>query len=123
MNSNYLLFLDDDRMPEDCIDWMPSRIGSAPAAIYLVNDWVIVRSYAEFVKQITEHGLPEVISFDHDLADGIGDDEKTGFTCVKWLVEYCIEHNLDFPFYEIHSQNNVGPENMESYIKNFKKHR
>jgi hypothetical protein len=78
------------------------------------------------------HGVPDVISFDHDLGDehyaecentpGILDTaeseiekhyskftEKTGYDCTKWLIEHkhlpqtCI----------VHSMNPVGKKNIE----------
>jgi hypothetical protein len=53
--------------------------------------------------------LPDVISFDHDLGDfqalhssgyiegELPAEEKTGMDCAKWLVDYCINHNLNCP--------------------------
>ncbi len=58
----YNLFLDDMRIPEAVFKY----IGDDR---YINNDWVIVRSYNEFTKHIRKHGIPETISFDHDLAD------------------------------------------------------
>lgn len=57
---SYNLFLDDIRNPSDCIHYMYTPI-------YTSVDWVIVRNYNEFVKTIEEKGLPEIVSFDHDL--------------------------------------------------------
>ena len=92
----YKLYLDDLRVPIQSYPLMNN------------SDWRIVRSYDEFVKTISSDGLPNIISFDHDLAfehyrqsmydpdkhytnyytDGTF-KEKTGFECAKWLVEYC----------------------------------
>lgn len=71
------------------------------------SDWVVVRSYDEFVEKVRELGLEniEVISLDHDLGDTAMSEyfnnvspnytldysnieEKTGMDCVKWLVNY-----------------------------------
>jgi hypothetical protein len=116
----YKLYLDDIRVPTD--------------SYKTTNDgWVVVRNYAEFVVEIVENGLPEVVSFDHDLEpdtiEGNPMDLKnckiiyarTGFDCVKWLVEYCINTNAKLPECLIHSANPVGAENMLSYITSFKK--
>ena len=46
--------------------------------------------------------------------------EKTGMDCAKWLVEYCINNNLKFPDYEVHSMNVIGKMNIKSYIESFK---
>ena len=42
------LFLDDIRKPPDV-------------------DWFIVRNYNQFIDWIDKNGLPDIISFDHDL--------------------------------------------------------
>lgn len=55
------LFLDDLRLPShvwrDTID--PDYEDD--------RSWVIVRSYSAFVSWIMENGLPNLVSFDHDL--------------------------------------------------------
>ena len=73
-----------------------------------------VYNYVDFVKYITQNGLPDFISFDHDL----GEDES-GYDCAKYLVEYSIEHNLPLPKFSVHSQNPVGKENIERLLNNF----
>ena len=56
------LFLDDVRVPYDVF-----RMNINP--LYENDsDWVIVRSYYEFVNYIEKFGLPMYISFDHDLS-------------------------------------------------------
>lgn len=131
----YNLFLDDERIPRN-VTW-----------VHLPNlDWIIVRNYDEFVKHIVSFGLPETVSFDHDLADEhykhmitdnslnghtafVDDDlgglnvtfdygaEKTGYDCAKWLVDFCIERSLKFPPYTVHSMNPVGAERIRQYIE------
>lgn len=76
-----------------------------------------VYDYEEFVAFIMQNGLPEFISFDHDL--GLG---KTGFDCAKWLVEFCIDNDLKLPEFFVHSQNPVGKENIEGLLNNFRKY-
>jgi len=70
-------------------------------------EWVVVRSYDEFVEKVRELGFEniEVISLDHDLGDTAMSEyfnnvspnytldysnieEKTGMDCTKWLVDY-----------------------------------
>ena len=74
-------------------------------------DWVVVRSYDEFVEKVRELGFEniEVISLDHDLGDTAmkeyfnnvspnytldysNIEEKTGMDCAKWLVDYYYDH-------------------------------
>lgn len=75
-----------------------------------------VRSYAEFVTYIKTHGLPDFISFDHDL--GL---QENGFDCAKWLVNYCLDNRKKMPDFAVHSQNPVGKKNIESLLNNFRK--
>jgi hypothetical protein len=56
------LFLDDIRHPNDVYTYTQQTI-------FLHKNWEIVRNYMEFVQWITINGLPDFISFDHDLAD------------------------------------------------------
>lgn len=128
----YNLFLDDIRFPEKVFDYTGDKM-------YLTPDWVIVRSYDEFVKYVTENGLPETVSFDHDLADehyhrdmykGVAEyskhyesfKEKTGYDCVKWMVDYCINNEKPFPNWYLHTMNPVGKANMEGYIRSYLRH-
>jgi hypothetical protein len=93
------LFLDDERFP----------IG---------DDWNIVRSYEEAVEFVLKNGLPDVISFDHDLGT-----EKTGYDFAKWLVEYIMDNDLPVFHFFVHSQNPVGKRNIEEYLNGFFSHR
>lgn len=103
--SQEILYLDDIRHPK-----------------YL-HEYTIVRSYDEAIAYIEEHGIPQSISFDHDL----GEDDKgnilpTGYDFAKWLVEmdmdgkYTIPEDFEF---NVHSANPVGKENIESYLNNY----
>lgn len=124
----YNLFLDDD----------PERIPHKLAWIELpLVEWTIVRNYKQFVETILQKGLPQRVSFDHDLADehyaeylsSVRDGkfsyknvkEKTGYHCCKWLIEYCLKKSLSFPEYYIHTQNPIGRANIQSLIDSYKK--
>lgn len=127
----YNLFLDDVRNPKRSMDYTKN-------GIYFNLEWEIVRSYDTFVKFITENGLPELVSFDHDLAEAHYHEsmyeggkiymkyletisEKTGMDCAKWLVDYCIDNGKSFPNWLVHSMNPVGKENITAYISNYLK--
>ena len=130
----YNLFLDDERVPYSPHGMIEDAYYITKNNIYINYDWVIVRSYDQFIDYIKRNGLPQIISFDHDLADEHYQyllkhndvdyskyTEKTGMECVKWLVSYCMNNNLKFPKYLIHTQNIVGGKNMLIYIENFKR--
>ena len=104
-----LLWLDDIRNPF-VADW---RMQYAPQFAYGEGETTWVKSYDEFTKWITENGLPYMIAFDHDLGQDVANDkvaagmskrksrrekrtEMSGFECAKWLVDYCIDNDIDF---------------------------
>lgn len=122
-----VLYLDDVRTP----------------TVQLPNayPWAVVRNYDEFEEFITTHGIPDLISFDHDLAKEHMEDyftqfaeqgyqnpnyheykEKTGLDCAKFLCEYSERMNVPIKQCAVHSHNPVGAENILSYINGFKKH-
>ena len=127
----YNLFLDDVRMPKAAFKYMQ-------LPIYLEIEWSIVRNYHAFTTIIEGKGIPEIISFDHDLADEhynpsiVGDepyeriydmfDEKTGYHCAKWLIDYCIDNNEKVPSQIfIHSMNPAGSMNIKSLFDTYSK--
>jgi hypothetical protein len=112
-----LLFLDDIRNPKDCLLYMHPKIQDIE--IYR-KEWQIVRSYSEFVTWIETNGLPDFISFDHDL--GLPEEqsqELNGMTCAKWLVNYCLDNDLKLPDFVVHSSNPAGAKNIEELLKGF----
>ena len=92
------------------------------------NEWEIVRSFNEFVSYIEEKGLPEFISFDHDLdydhyklenqhdIDYVKMEIKTGFHAAQWLINYCADNKLKLPNYKVHSMNLAGKRNIERIL-------
>lgn len=114
---SYKIFLDDERMPCDCIGFMPWC-----KEMYEQKDWVIVRNYEAFIKTIEENwerdkSMPEIISFDHDL--GV---EMTGKDCANWLVNFCMEVGMPLPAFVVHSRNVVGAENIAVMLDGFRKY-
>lgn len=78
---------------------------------YEIN-WVV--NFDGFVEYINKNGLPDVISFDHDLGE-----DKTGMDCAKWLVEYLLDNKKELPRFFIHSSNPPGSSNIRSLLNNF----
>ena len=121
------LYLDDVRTPSNVLP------GYHP--------WKVVRTYDEFISYITEHGMPDFVSFDHDLADEHMNDyyeqvgqqgyqipsydqfqEKTGLHAAMWLVEYSQHTNTPINRVSVHSHNPVGAKNIQDCINSWKKH-
>lgn len=121
------LFLDDKRKLSD-VTYITLPLGN----------WTIVRNYQQFVAHITKNGLPDYISFDHDLAEehypfneinmldyrnGIVDYSKykfpTGLECARWLIQYCFGHEKPLPQVSIHSMNTIGVENIYKTLMPF----
>ena len=131
-----LLWLDDLRDPYQGYwleEYAEDFIGNEMGVIW-------VKSYYDFIGWIKKNGLPTMIAFDHDLGEDLAialvkkgmvkrkareikQQEKTGYDCAKWVVDYCMENDVDFPEYTIQSANPVGKENIDKLIKNFKKFR
>jgi hypothetical protein len=100
----YSLFIDDERFPPDSDG----------------RDWIIARDWDDVQAVIREHGMPDFISFDHDL----GDHTHSGHEIIKFIIEldmdgdpvFCIP--ADFEFY-VHSQNPIGKANITGYIQSY----
>lgn len=104
-----LLWLDDIRDPHvfDITPYIPEP-----------PDFIVwVKSEKEFEEYIVENGIPEFISFDHDLGEG-----KSGKDAANFLVDYCINNNQSLPAYGSHSSNPVGKENIIKYLDQAKEY-
>jgi hypothetical protein len=130
---NKILWLDDLRNPYIDLE------GKVPKIEGCIIEWVL--NYEQFVQWIEKFGLPDIISFDHDLADehytpeqywsdyekskeyqeSQNYQEKTGMDCAKWLIDYCIDRKLDLPEFYVHSANPVGADNILGILNNYKK--
>ena len=122
---SYYLFLDDVRNP---IDVSYYYIPTKDRKIFMNdNKWITARNYDEFVSIIKERGIPEIVSFDHDLADehyalveGENEEfkEKTGLDCAKFFLEEYNKNKPDFDVYVlVHSQNPIGKERIQNLFK------
>jgi len=128
-----ILWLDDIRNP---FINLKGRVPKEEGTI----EWVL--SHEQFVQWINMFGLPDIISFDHDLADEhytppkYWDNyqeskeyqeaqnylEETGMDCAKWLVDYCMDNDVPLPKYYVHSANPVGADNIRGLLGNYIKH-
>ena len=129
------LFLDDFRVPRDCLSYMHARIGPMNP-IYNEEGWFVVRSYPAFISAVNMFkGQITHVSFDHDLAEGhyhegvinydsedfnLDDYNKTGYHAAKYLKEVYEKENLSLPKMFVHSMNPVGTENIINLFKSFR---
>ena len=124
------LFLDDMREPKEAFPHTRYQT-------YLDDEWIVVRSYKEFTDWILSNGLPDIVSFDHDLKPEHYTPEEfwtdyhaseawqsanvtqgeTGADCAKWLVGYCGVMKLNTPKFLVHSQNPVGRDRIFFIMK------
>ena len=134
--SAVFLFLDDIREPEHAYEYTKQEI-------FLKQKWEVVRNFDEFKSYIKKNGMPFFISFDHDLADthytpehlwtdydkskewqeAQVHEEKTGYECAMWLVDFCIDNNLKLPKYYCHSMNPVGKDKIVGLLLSFQNSR
>jgi hypothetical protein len=80
--------------------------------------WWVVRSFDQFTWFIQEFGIPDVISFDHDL----GMDSATGKDAANWLAEQDLDgtHKIPegFQFF-VHSANPCGAANIQGFLDRY----
>lgn len=84
------------------------------------DDWVVARSSKEAIEIIKSKGLPDSISFDHDLG---GDDKAT--VVIRKITEMLLDNDLimkpSFRFL-VHSDNPTGKDNIILDMKNIYYH-
>lgn len=140
---SYNLFLDDMRKPEHAYIH-PKRDGNSIVITShslknmsgVPNDsWVIVRTYEDFVRTIEERGIPNSVSFDHDLdeehirhyykvTENTGVIEyanltvKTGKHCAEYFVQKYKELCPPYiPHVYVHSANQWGVQEIKNTLK------
>jgi hypothetical protein len=103
------LFIDDQREPTYAVD-------------------KIARTSQEAIDWIKEFGMPNFISFDHDLGwhlDGNRSHDDTAMQVVDWIAKEWFMNRLDIPAdfsYHVHSQNPVGVANIKRAMENLLKY-
>jgi len=120
MSEIYNVFLDDERIPKD-VKWIELPL----------VEWTIIRNYDRFVETIKTRGIPNVITFDHDLhpehyeecntnVTGVIDysrfKHKTGYDCAFFFAQQCIEQNKFPKELYIHTLNPIGKRNIHKIM-------
>ena len=124
---SYNLFLDNEKTPKEI--WNTTK-----SPEYAVYNWLVVTDYNYFIQMISEKGLPARISLCHDFCEehttykskkNIPYDTfkiKTGYDCILWLIEYCIDYNQPIPKCKVHSEKSTGKKNIEDIVDKFEKY-
>jgi hypothetical protein len=130
----YNLFLDDIRYPNGAYLY-DKDVNLIDATGIPTNQWQIVRSYESFVRYINKNGLPDTVSFDHDLhfehirhyhevtqpTGGVIEygnlEHKTGKSCAEFLVRKWEECGKPPLRVYIHSANQYGAKNIKEVLK------
>ena len=132
----YNLFLDDMFTPTQ-ISELPN-VPVKDKTRYRTYNWKVVKTYEEFIAVIKDKGIPDIVSFDHDLHEehwefifndenwiknndeiNINYDifvEKTGYHAAEWLMEYCSQKSSNMPICLVHSQNAIGRKNINNLL-------
>ncbi|WP_076666905.1 cyclic-phosphate processing receiver domain-containing protein [Pontibacter indicus] len=101
------LFLDDIRT----VDMVYSKA--------MEDEFVVVRSYYEFVDYININGLPDFISFDNDLGlEENGELAPDGYAAAKWLVYHSGLDLIELKF-NVHSANPVAAQQINGLLTNY----
>lgn len=102
-------------------------------------DWVVCRSWAEWVEYLSMRGVPDHVSFDHDLAQEHLDDFRkyefegiaainygdfkqwTGLGCAQYYCEFCELHNLEMKGVAAHcTERPLGARNIRETLNAYK---
>lgn len=103
-----LLFLDDERYP-------PQRLTRS------LESYTVARTVADAIRDVQQHGLPSILSLDHDLGAG---DSAMDF--VNWLIDGDLNDWFDLRSINtivVHSANPVGADNLVGKLESFFRHR
>lgn len=126
---SWILYLDDERNPEDG------------------KPWVIARTAQEAKNLVLQKGMPSFVKFDHDLGYTIPEEmkkngpsaypyvktpigymrdgikiEETGLDFAKWLIEQDQNGTNVFPEdfgFSVHSANPEGKKNIQSMMDRY----
>jgi len=126
MENLTILWLDDQRDPYKYLSTKSKSATFARNKQFYDNllkqynaNFIWVKNIYQFIDYVEKNGIPQFVSFDHDLnnrggGEGLSDEQKinnNGVNCAKWLVNYCKQNNQPLPKFYVHSANpKHGPE-------------
>jgi len=112
------LFIDDLRMPFDTWDMSQKEIQDQLDR----EGWVVVKTSAEAIDWLKQNGIPEFITFDHDLGIPSMGQYDTVIPIINFIIDSVLNGTLKLPdnfTYQIHSGNPVGRENIKGKLDGF----
>ena len=116
---SYNLFIDDERWPVD-VTWCTVSL----RPVYAEGEWMVARTWSEVEELLTTLGMPDFISFDHDL--GAEDVSINGYEIAKRIVDGDIDGRWsisdEFDFF-VHSKNPIGKANIEQLMIGYLQHK
>ena len=115
-----ILWLDDMREPQNYLFKKKSNSGAfvRNKAFYdkllakYNPKFTWVKNFDEFTNYIIKNGMPDLVSFDHDLGKGL----QKGADCATWLVNYCQQKGIKLPKCFVHSANPNGQQIINSIL-------
>ncbi len=120
---NWVLFLDDERHPNNVLmEKAIARHHSDGQIILWAKDIQQAKWYVE------NYGLPDMMYLDHDLGRSVIREQgitiadySTTMDFLRWLEreEYIISNEP--PYWSIHSQNPAGVQNIEAFMNSWYK--
>lgn len=135
---NINIFIDDFRVPENCIGHMKHRdVLSDTLQSYSSEDWTIVTNIKEFKDLLSEvknkNLIIKRISFDHDLSDThyntdmfdnpdkylefIKGFNDTGYNCAEYFINQFDNKDLQKMAITVHSYNPIGVLRIKNLFK------
>lgn len=131
--NNLKLFLDDIRKPADAFIY-EERIKLLDKTHTHSCEWEIVRNYNDFCEFIDKFGIPEIVSFDHDLCEehmkhyfdvtsftGVIEygnlKTKTGKHCAEYFVDKWKKAGKPPVYVLVHSANRWGQVEIKNVLK------
>ena len=125
-NNMTILWLDDQRNPNEYFK-KPKLTSGAwvrnndyyQSNVFNQNtpNFVWVKNLKEFSNYIIKNGMPQMISFDHDIKPkGFKGEHENGADCAQWIVNYCKKNNLSLPKCFVHSANKSKRINVENIL-------
>ena len=124
-----ILWLDDQREPYNYFSknsssgaWLRNHDYYANNVFNRYNpNFIWVKNLKEFEDYIINNGLPNMVSFDHDIKPkNFQEEHENGADVANWLVNYCKQNKLKLPWCFAHSANKNGIEKINQIINNYK---